>query len=473
MYAKNLERILYLLCKNSDVSHSTPDEFSERFESLRGSALLPRGRERRESLLDNKQISAAILGLVSMRPSWAAHGAIVLADLRPVGGTGASFFDAPSLSDAVQVLLENESARKGFVRLFTTLSETGTNSNGGATIVYERDGTRRRAYFVSKMATSLFASGREATFDPESVRCNSAVAREMSFHRDFFQKMARECDLARRFSAPVDGDGSEYDAEEARQRRYEALGVTRQSRFLNVGVDTQVTWPKEELQIKFDRYSLVLMPKTKDNAQSIHIDLHANQISDAEAITVINRFLSIMAWCDDQSAVRQFGWSGNPIPVPVSRLNLGSSIAWPYPFDRKIPESEGARRALALYREARSAQQNGFISYAVLNFYKIIEIKHPNNPESWFRENFPSDPAGSCADDFKRFNELRGEMPPEKYINGFCRRAVAHASNKSESDPDKDEEVQRLHIAADIMRFLARKFIKTEFGVSDLMYSDD
>ena len=473
MYAKNLERILYLLCENSDVSHSTPDDFSERFESLRGSALLPRGRERRESLLDNKQISAAILGLVSVRPSWAAHGAIILADLRPVGGTGASFFDAPSLSDAVQVLLENESARKGFVRLFTTLSETGPNSNGGATIVYERDGTRRRAYFVSKMATSLFAPGREATFDPESFRCNSAVAREMSFHRDFFQKLAQKCDLARRFSAPVDGNGSEYDAEEARQRRYEQLGVTRQSRFLNVGVDTQVTWPKEELQIKFDRYSLVLMPKTKDNAQSIHIDLHANRISDAEAITVINRFLSIMAWCDDHSAARQFGWSGNPIPVPVSRLDLGSSIAWPYPFDRQIPESEDAQRALALYREARSAQENGFISYAVLNFYKIIEIKHPNNAEGWFRGNFPSDPPGPYADDFKRFNELRGETPPATYINAFCRRAVAHASNKSKSDPDKDEEVQRLHIAADIMRFLARKFIETEFAVSDLMYSGD
>jgi hypothetical protein len=473
MYAKNLERILHTLCENSDVAHNKRDELAERFESLRGSALLPRGRERRESLLDNKQISAAIFGLVSVRPGWAAHGAIILADLRPVGGIDASFFNAPSLSEAVQILLENESARKSLIRLSTTLSETGTNSNGGATIRYQRDGTTCRAYFVSKMATSLLVAGREVTFDPENDRFNSPSAREMSFNREFFRRLARECDLAKRFPAPIDGDGSEYNAEEARQRRYEKLGVTRHSRFLNIGVDTQVTWPKEEMRIKFDRYSLVLMPKTEDNAQSVHVDLHANQLSDEDAITVINRFLSIMAWCDDQSAVRQFGWSGNPIPVPVSRLNLGSSIAWPYPFDRKIPESEDARRALALYREARSAQQNGFISYAVLNFYKIIEIKHQNNPERWFRENFPSDPTGSDADDFKRFNELRGATLPEKYINAFCRRAVAHASNKSESDPDKDKEVKRLHIAGNIMQFLARKFIETEFGVSNLMYSGD
>jgi hypothetical protein len=30
-----------------------------------------------------------------------------------------------------------------------------------------------------------------------------------------------------------------------------------------------------------------------------------------------------------------------------------------------------ARRALALYREARNAEQNYLVSYAVLNYYKI------------------------------------------------------------------------------------------------------
>jgi hypothetical protein len=161
------------------------------------------------------------------------------------------------------------------------------------------------------------------------------------------------------------------------------------------------------------------------------------------------------------------------VPVEVARLNLGSSAAWPYPFDRKIPESEDARRALALYREARSVQQNGFVSYAVLNFFKIIEIKHPNNTKRWFQENFPSDPDGAYENDFKRFNELRGETLPEDYIYQSCRIAVAHASNKSKSDPDDAHEVQRLHIAASIMRLLARKFIETEFGVSNVMYSGD
>jgi hypothetical protein len=64
MYAKNLERLLGPLCEHSDLSHSLPDEHAERFKSLRGSGLLPRGRERREEQLSNAQIAAAVFGLV-------------------------------------------------------------------------------------------------------------------------------------------------------------------------------------------------------------------------------------------------------------------------------------------------------------------------------------------------------------------------------------------------------------------------
>ncbi len=400
MYARNLERVFYTLCQGMEVSYTDPTEITDRFNSLRGSNLLPRGRELREQRLTSRQIASAIFSLVSVRPGWAAHGTIILQNLHPVGGQSASFENASTLIDAIVRLLDDKAARKSLIRLRVTLGETGTNSNGSARLAYTHDDERRVAHFVPKEAVSLPQLGQEKVFDDEVMW--SGVCREFSLGPQFFNDLAREVEISQHFSAP-EGDGSEYDAEEARQRRYERLGVKRNSRFLNIGVDTQVTWPKEDLLIKFDSYSLVLMPKTKDNAQSVHVDLHANRLSDDDAITVINRFLSIMSWCDDQAAVRQFGWSGNPVPVEVTRLNLGSSAASPYIFDRKIPISEDARRALALYREARSAQQNGFISYAVLNYYKIIEIKHPNNPKRWFRENFPTSPTRTSEDDLKRF----------------------------------------------------------------------
>ena len=64
-----------------------------------------------------------------------------------------------------------------------------------------------------------------------------------------------------RFPAPPEGDGSEYNAEEVERERYRKLGVRNGSRFLNLGVDNQVTWPKEEKLVKFDRYHLVLMQR--------------------------------------------------------------------------------------------------------------------------------------------------------------------------------------------------------------------
>jgi len=53
----------------------------------------------------------------------------------------------------------------------------------------------------------------------------AAPTRQMSFTNECFRRLARECVLAERFPAPPEGDGSEYDAEEAEQERYRKLGV--------------------------------------------------------------------------------------------------------------------------------------------------------------------------------------------------------------------------------------------------------
>jgi hypothetical protein len=109
------------------------------------------------------------------------------------------------------------------------------------------------------------------------------VSRETSFNREFFDDLARAVQLARARKTPPEGDGSEYDTEDALQERYRKLGVRPGSNFLNIGVDNQVTWPREETVVNFDRYSLVLMPKTKDSVQSISIDLAANRLSNVTA----------------------------------------------------------------------------------------------------------------------------------------------------------------------------------------------
>lgn len=363
MFAKNLEIILCALCEKSDFTGASPNEVSDRFNSLRGYGMLPRGREKRDQPLTNGEVAASILGLATTYPRWAGHAATVLCNMLPVGGASASFFGASTLRESIGLILEDAAARDSVVKLTVSGAERAINSNGSATLQYEISGAQRWAFFVRREAVSLMQSGAEKNFDADQLY--SPMRRETTFGRAFFDRIVREIINAKAFPALPAGDGSEYDAEEIKQARYRKLGVIRGSRFLNVGVDNQVTWPKEETLVQFDRYHLVLMPKTSDFVQSIHVDLTTNKLTTKTARTVINRFLSIMTWCDDGFAIAQDGWAGNPIPVAVRRRDLAFLTAHQWLFERKIPSSADARRALALYREARNAQQNFMISYAV------------------------------------------------------------------------------------------------------------
>jgi hypothetical protein len=438
----------------------------QRFESLRSNGKLPRGREKRGSALTNEQIVAALLGLVAAHSGWAGHVATVIAKLKPVGGQTDAFGGATTLTDALSNLLADQAARASIIAVRLSVAEAGTNSHGLAVVTYKRAGTRHQLSFVRDEAVSLLQPG--AQFDAE-LR-NAPVSRELVFNRRFFERLAREIKYARAYPSPPIGDGAEYDREDAERARRERLGATPSSRFLNIGVDNQVTWPNKEMLIEFDRYKLVLMPKTGDHVQSIHVDLHENRLSMEEAMTVINRFLSLLTWCDDQFAIAQGGWSGNPVPVAVPRRNLAFTTAYHWVFNRDIPVSDEVRRAIALYREARNAEQNFMISYAVLNYYKIIEIHYRGWPAStkWVADNLPpilDDPQDQAG--IATFLAACGTEKPEMYIYAACRVAVAHVSPNRPSDPDEFAELRRLHNAADIMRRLARRFIHVDLGFSD------
>ena len=477
MFAKDLEYLLAECCRQSDVSPVDAVDIAARFHSLRSYGKLPRGRENRARRLSTAEIAAALFGLVPVNPSWAGHAAVILGDLRPVGGAGASFDGAANLAAAVDNLLTDRSAREGFLTLTLSVAERFTNSSGSATLAYQEGGIRRRAPFVSKMAVSLLQPGAERSFEIDGL--HAPVSRGVVFNRAFFDRVDTAVARSVVFPGPPAGDGSEYSEEEALHARYRALGVRNHSRFLNVGVDTQVTWPKQEMLAQFDPYHLVLMPKTKEHTQSIHIDLRANHLTDREALTVVNRFLSVLAWCDDQFAVAQGGWSGSPVPVAVPRRNLAFATAHDWPFDRRSLPSDEARRALALYREGRNAEETALVGYAVLSYFKIIEIRHPDGPKAkkWIASNWGV--VSASADDdpqLKQFLAVCGSEAPEEYIYTACRHAVAHASikrMKRPSDVDDVEEIRRLHSASYVLRQLARLMISQELGVSDQIYSGD
>lgn len=474
MYAKNLENLLAKLCRETDVSVQDDRAMALRFKSLRDYNRLPRGRQNRERILTLQQVAYAILGLVPVTPGYAGHAAIVLGRLKPVGGNSASFNECESLLAAIVKLLSVADGCLGPIRLMLSAAGSAAKSHYIAKLELRETECPRDIWFVSQNAVSQHQPGAEREFNPENYIAQ--CGRQMSFNKRFFAQIGRKIEEFRQHPPWLASDGSEYNDEETRQARLERLGVKRDSQYLHIGVDNQVTWPKEEMLVTFDKYQLVLFPKTKDHVQSVHIDLNANHLSMQEAQTVINRFLSVLSWCDDQYAVAQGGWGGSPAPVAVPKRDLAFATAHHWIFDRKMPTSPDVKRALAVYRDGRNAEQNSLVSYAVLNYFKIIEIRHKGKEKckKWIADNFDAvEAAYSDEDAFAAIRAKSGAGGPQKHLYEECRNVVAHAGLDQNSDPDETDELHRLHEVAAVMRLLARHVILNEMGVSDCYYSGD
>lgn len=466
MIARQLEAILEDEISNIHMSSQPYGHVSTRFDKLRGYNLLPKGRVRNAKHLTHEEIAAGILSLVAPEIGFSGHTALILKSLHPVGGPDAAFQNAETFCKALEAIVANPAVLETLIKVTVSDSEIYTNSHGRAAIYYKSGDEEKVTYYVDRHAGTLLKPGAEKTYKPSEMI--NAVTSEMNFYPSFFRPIVQSLEREAAMPPVVYPEEPETDEELERQRRAEYLKLTPNSNFLNMAVDCQVTWPKEETLVEFDGYRLVLMPKTKDHTTSIHIDLHGNRVSRQEARTIINRFLSLLTWCDDQYAVVQEGWSGNPVPVPAPKRNLAFATAHHWIFDRKLPDEDG-RKALAIYREGRNAEQNFLISFAVLSYYKIIEIKYRGRSETrtWFRDSYTAIRDKIDPDVIKRFETYCGSKPVENYLYDACRSAVAHANKPETTDPDEFEELNRLHNVAYILRRLARYFIKNELGLSN------
>ena len=236
--------------------------------------------------------------------------------------------------------------------------------------------------------------------------------------------------------------------------------------WLNIGVLGEACWPTKELKITFGGHELILKPATKDTEQSIHINLKG--ISDIEAMTLINRFLSIIAWCDDQGIESFGGGSGTSIPVAVPKEHrvIGSSIA--FPFSRDIEKNKKAQRALALYREGLTINSIplAFLSYfKVLNiFWKDQSINGVNKLIEGIRKILPYIKDESAKERIVELKKTEDDVP--KYLYKHRRCAIAHAHYDSDVDPDDTTDLRQLSQDICIIKALAEYLIENELKVS-------
>lgn len=242
--------------------------------------------------------------------------------------------------------------------------------------------------------------------------------------------------------------------------------------WLNVGVKGGACWPTEETKITFGEHELILKPATKETEQSIHINLRSRRgrgpMDIADAMTLINRFLSILAWCDDQGIENRGGGAGNPILVAVPRelRIVGSSIA--FPFYREMEKDPKARLALALYREARTINS---VPFSFLSYFKILNIfwqdkyqKGKNEIIEGIRKALPYIKDDLTKKIIKDLENRVEDVSEYLYKSGRC--AVAHAYAAPIVDPDNAEDIQRLSQDIDIIKAIAEFLIETELKVS-------
>ncbi len=97
--------------------------------------------------------------------------------------------------------------------------------------------------------------GVETRFD--ATLRHTPLSRDLTFGRRFFDRLTKAVESARFHGEPFQSDGVEYETAEAREARYRTLGARPGSRFLNIGVDNQVSWPRTKMLVQFDRHQFL------------------------------------------------------------------------------------------------------------------------------------------------------------------------------------------------------------------------
>ena len=246
--------------------------------------------------------------------------------------------------------------------------------------------------------------------------------------------------------------------------------------WLNCVITTQATWPKYKKEVKYGNHTFVLMPLTKEYSASIHIELRG--ISHVEGVTLINRFLSALAWKCDEPAVRhEDGGSGsvNPVPFPRYDIPYGYSPSEFFPNEVYDITDIKAKLVVALYREARSLDDS--IPFQFLSYFKILNIfwddrkkNGKNELVEGLRTSLPDLNDKDCVQRIQEIAKNEGDPADYLYKSGRCAVAHAFAGRGPIVDPDDETDLCRLSEDLWLMRNLTAHLIEKNFGIEQSIW---
>jgi methylamine utilization protein MauJ len=246
--------------------------------------------------------------------------------------------------------------------------------------------------------------------------------------------------------------------------------VARRDEWVVVAVEPAVEWPQgSEVTASFRGREMIIRPETAEVWADVSMLREPNE-TDFAAYTLVQRFLSAMAW-KRRAALRVEGTTGGTDRIRIGgRRPVQGSIVLPgYHLaglvEHPTPEQE---LALALYREAIGIPDN---TYRFLALFRILNIslQKPEHQIQWIDGQLATVPYPARP----RAEALAGEVVPRPYssVGAYLyaegRGALAHAFAPPFVDPDLMDDTYRINRDLILVEALVERYMVGALNLPD------
>ncbi len=233
--------------------------------------------------------------------------------------------------------------------------------------------------------------------------------------------------------------------------------------WLTTAIETNCIFPIEGIELEYNGSRFILRPETEELYPTVSIELpdRYQYINDYHKIfhEKLKIFLSVLSWVKDEG-VREITWVAAPNIMQMGKLKtqlVSESFHLKY---LPIVKDDKALRALALFKEAKSINNN---PYKFLGFFKILNILKEKGKEQkkWINDNI------QYLKNNERINELRKEgIDIGEYLYEQGRCAIAHAFNDPIINPDNVDDILKIYKDLPLIEELVKIAIEREFKIN-------
>lgn len=245
--------------------------------------------------------------------------------------------------------------------------------------------------------------------------------------------------------------------------------------WLTCSVHFSIAWPKKDVAITYDDTQFFLRglkQLEENNVPCISVRLLEDE-DKFETLNKVYKFASILGWYNRGFVdISGYMTSSHPILYDAGGRIFAPTMQYEkYGFScnyMPIIDDELTRKALAFWREGLKLEEV-HKGYSFLSFYKVIESQFTKGraKADWITKAIPTLTERALA----RVQELENKgVDVSKHVFASGRCAVAHASVGGKIiDPDIPEDKEQIAKDLDIIKGLAKKFIRENLGVPDRM----